>query len=65
MTYCTAGASTDKETVPNPAALTAVACNKPIMKRVPIEMFESALFPISRMMKKNQSVPLEVRSKEL
>lgn len=57
-THLTAGASAAKGTEPKPAALTAVACNKPNRNLSPTEILARAAFPISSTMKKNQSVPL-------
>jgi hypothetical protein len=54
----TAGVNADSDTVPNPAARTAVACSKPRAKRVPSGTDAMASLPISRTRKKNQSVTL-------
>ena len=54
----TAGAREDRETVPKPAARTAVAWSKPMMNRTPMGMELIAGLPMSSTRKKNQSVAL-------
>lgn len=57
-THLTAGARADKVTVAKPAERTAVACSRPMMHRVPMDMSLIAGFPRSSTTKKNQSVRL-------
>lgn len=61
LTYFTAGARAESETVPNPAALTAIACKSPMMNLTPSGIESIAGFPMSRTIKKNQSVKLEMK----
>jgi len=57
-TYFTAGARPLSVTVTKPAALTAVACNKPIAILVPTGIASISGLPMSSTTKKNQSVQL-------
>ena len=56
----TAGARAEIETAPKPAALTAIAWSKPMRNLIPTGIASIAGVPMSKTIKKNQSVKLDV-----